>query len=79
MEKTKTATQAYSRPGCDMCKHCGVTMGIGKDVGFICRFEPPRVIAQLMPTPDGPSWIGMSFWPTVGKTDWCSRFAAIEH
>jgi hypothetical protein len=54
-------------------------MGIGTTVNFVCRFNPPKVIAQLVPGPEGLAWQGMSFWPNVAKTDWCAKFEPEKH
>jgi len=79
MEKTVAPGAGYSRPGCDQCAHCGVQMGIGTTVNFVCRYNPPKVIAQLVPGPEGLAWQGMSFWPIVAKTDWCAKFEPEKH
>lgn len=76
MEKTTQTLEAH-RHGCDQCKFCGVTMGAGKQVALICRFNPPMTSATLMMGPQGPSWASATTWPNVAKTDWCSKFEPV--
>lgn len=82
MDKTVLHDRTMNARGsCDQCKYCGVAMqaGPGSTVQLICRNEPPKVTALLVPTSDGPQWMGSANWPAVTKTDWCGRFEAQTH
>lgn len=74
MDKTDRNDRAMHAHGsCDTCKFCGVVSGLDKALTFVCRLNPPVVNAALVMGPQGPSWSGITSWPNVTKTDWCSK------
>lgn len=80
MDKTERNDRAmHARGSCDMCKWCGIASAAGKIVTFVCRFNPPTTHAALVMSPQGPAWQGMTTWPNVDKTDYCSRYEPQLH
>jgi len=71
MEKTKVSVDARS---CTACNYSGTTLGQGRTLTMVCRFNPPTVVSALLQTQDGLAWNTASSWPAVGQTDFCGKF-----
>jgi hypothetical protein len=74
VEKTPSP-QLNGRGYCEHCKFCGTKMQPGnKTIAFVCRYNPPHTVAQLVPVPGGAQWQVACIWPEVTREDYCGKF-----
>jgi hypothetical protein len=59
---------------CKQCTSSGTQVGPDMSLSTVCRFEPPKVSAAPINTPQGLAWATMTVWPTVTDNDWCERY-----
>lgn len=60
---------------CTACRFFRLTNALAPKQGGACRYNPPQTaVVGVQRSALGEVPIAMSFWPSVGKTDWCSKF-----
>jgi hypothetical protein len=61
---------------CETCKHSKMRRGQESTLTLVCAYELPNVLAQIVPTQNGPAPVILTYWPSVEKTDGCRKHEA---
>lgn len=61
---------------CTTCRLYKMTNVMAPKMGGGCRANPPQVVlvGQQQDKLGRVTPLTMSFWPSVGETDWCARY-----
>ena len=68
--------EAVPLRSCPRCRYFEIHNAAASKVVGGCRFNPPMVcfVGQQADKLGRIQPLTMSFWPAVGKADWCSKF-----